>query len=377
MSRNFLSKIAIIIGARPNFVKAAPLINAFKKNPQLRPIIIHTSQHYDFLMSQIFFKELQIPKPDYCLNVGSGLPTWQTGQMLIKLEEIFLKTNPDLVMVIGDTTSTLAGALTAAKLHLPIAHVEAGLRSYNRQMPEEINRVLTDHLSDLLFCPTSTAVKNLKKEGITQGVHLVGDVMYDVFLKYRKIAAQKSRQNGGRAKILEKLNLTPKQYLLLTVHRAGTADELKILKNILRAVNKSKIKAIFPVHPRTRKQFNNGIIEQFSNIQFIEPVGYLDMLSLETNAQLILTDSGGVQKEAYWARVPCVTLRAETEWVETVKSGWNMLVGSDERKIRTAIKTFRSTRKPTNDCGTGRSAYKISQKIFFSTNVKTASQTAN
>jgi len=349
-------KIAIIIGARPNFIKAAPLIDAFKKYPQLRPIIIHTGQHYDFLMSQVFFKELQIPKPNYCLDIGSGQPAWQTGQMLIKLEEIFLKTKPDLVMVIGDTTSTLAGALTTAKLNLPIAHVEAGLRSYNRQMPEEINRVLTDHLSDLLFCPTSTAVKNLKKEGITKGVYLVGDVMYDVFLQ--------SRAKIKQSEILQKLNLTPKQYLLLTIHRAGTADDPKILKNILQAINKSNIKTIFPVHPRTRKQFSSVTIKQFSNIEFIEPVGYLDMLSLETNAQLILTDSGGVQKEAYWARVPCITLRDETEWVETVTSGWNVLVGSDSHKILYAIKNFRPNRKLVNYYGDGRSALNIIKKLF-------------
>jgi UDP-N-acetylglucosamine 2-epimerase len=257
--------------------------------------------------------------------------------MLIEIEKIMLKENPDLVIVYGDTNSTLAGALAASKLHIKLAHVEAGLRSFNKRMPEEINRVLTDHVSDILFCPTQTAVENLKNEGITNGVYLVGDVMFDALVHFSKISDMKSN-------ILERLNIKPKEYYLATIHRAENTDNYERLKNILTAFSKMDEIVVFPIHPRTRKMINyyglNDLLEN-DNVKVIDPVGYLDMLKLEKNAKAILTDSGGVQKEAFWLKVPCITLRDETEWVETVNLGWNRLVGSDVEKILEAVRDLK------------------------------------
>ena len=345
-------KIISIVGARPQFVKAAPLSKELRKN--FREILLHTGQHYDHNMSPIFFKELSIPKPDYNLGIGSGSHGEQTGKMLGAIEKILLKEAPDLVLVYGDTNSTLAGALAAAKLHIPIAHVEAGLRSYNRKMPEEINRVVVDHLSDLLFCPTETAVSNLKLEGITRGVFNTGDIMLDSLSSSLKAAQRQSR-------ILEKLNLKPKTYLYATVHRPENTDNRRNLKNILDAFGGSGKTIVFPVHPRTKAAIKNlkFKIKNLPNVKFIDPVGYLDSLQLQVNAKKVLTDSGGIQKEAYVLKVPCITLRTETEWKETVKDGWNVVVGASKEKISDSIKNFSPKGKQNNYFGTGDSVSKI------------------
>ena len=329
-------KILTAVGARPQFIKLAALSKILRKNG-INEIIVHTGQHYDENMNDLFFKELEIPEPDYNLGIGSGNHGEQTGRMLIEIEKIILKENPDLVIVYGDTNSTLAGALSASKLHIKLAHVEAGLRSFNKRMPEEINRVLTDHVSDILFCPTQTAVENLKNEGITKGVYLVGDVMFDALIHFSKISEIKSN-------ILESLNIKPKEYYLATIHRAENTDNYERLKNILTAFSQMDKIVVFPIHPRTKKMINyyglDDLLENV-NIKVTDPVGYLDMLKLEKNAKAILTDSGGVKKEAFWLKVPCITLRDETEWVETVNLGWNRLVGSDVEKILEAVRNLK------------------------------------
>jgi len=326
-------KIVSIVGARPQFIKCAPVSREIRKNHS--EILVHTGQHYDPEMSDVFFEELQIPRPDYHLDVGSGSHGKQTGDILLRVEEILLHEKPDLVIVYGDTNTTLAGALAAAKLHIPVAHVEAGLRSFDRSMPEEINRIVTDHISDLLFCPTKTAVCNLANEGITSGVHLVGDVMVDA-LEFNKDIAEK------RSSILERLGITPKQYLVLTVHRPANTDSREHMESIIGAVGEVRVPVVFPVHPRTHK-----CLEEYgmggrlpANIIITEPLGYLDMLKLIRHASRILTDSGGIQKEAYLLGVSCITLRENTEWVETVEEGWNVLVGADFNKIVNTINCF-------------------------------------
>ena len=319
-------KVLSVVGARPQFIKAAPVGRALWAAGHT-DVLVHTGQHYDENMSAIFFRELAIPEPDYNLEVGSGPHGQQTGEMLIRLEEVMEQERPDRVLVYGDTNSTSAGALAAVKSHIPVAHVEAGLRSSNRAMPEEHNRVLTDHCADLLFCPTQTAVDNLAREGITRGVHLVGDVMYDAVLQFGELARQRST-------ILHDLGLKPKGYLLATVHRPYNTDDYVRLQSILETFIEIGEPVIFPVHPRTRKRIAGlagtlNLRAGAGDLRLIEPVGYLDMLMLEQNARLILTDSGGVQKEAYFFAVPCVTLRPETEWVETVKAGWNLVADAD------------------------------------------------
>lgn len=324
-------KVVSIVGARPQFIKLAPLSVELRKRG-IFEIILHTGQHYDDNMNKVFFEELEISEPDINLGIGSGLHGEQTGKMLIGIEEVLLKEKPNLVIVYGDTNSTLAGALAASKLHIPLAHVEAGLRSFNKKMPEEINRIVADHLSDILFCPTETAVDNLKKEGINKSVYLVGDLMFDALMHFEKISQLKS-------KILEKLNLTPKSYLLLTIHRAENTDDVERLKNIISALCEIDIHIVFPIHPRTKDRLEKyGLYSLLGqNVKIMDPVGYLDMLMLEKNAYAIVTDSGGVQKEAFWLKVPCITLRDETEWVETVDLGWNTLVGADRGRILNAI----------------------------------------
>lgn len=347
-------KVVSIVGARPQFIKAAPVTKALRA-AGFQEILLHTGQHYDYGMSQIFFEELSIPKPDLNLEIGSGRHGQQTGQMLIRIEEILLQERPNWVLVYGDTNSTLAGALAAIKLHLPVAHVEAGLRSYNREMPEEHNRVLTDHCSDLLFCPTQTAVTNLASEGITQGVHLVGDTMYDAVLAFSEIARQQST-------ILQKLEVEPKGYVLATVHRPYNTDVPENLQAILTAFSEIGEAVVFPVHPRTRKMLDAfNLSSKTQNLKLIEPVGYLDMLILEQNARLILTDSGGMQKEAYFFKVPCVTLRSETEWVETVEAGWNVVVGTSTQDIINAVRdVHRGLRRGSNNgFGAGDAATRI------------------
>ncbi len=324
-------KILTIIGARPQFIKAAAVSHVLRqKNTE---VMIHTGQHYDYLMSDVFFNELEIPKPDHNLQVGSAKHSGQTGEMLIRLEPIFEQEMPDFVLVYGDTNSTLAGALVASKLQIPVAHVEAGLRSFNREMPEEVNRVLTDHVSELLFCPSQQGADNLKLEGITNGVYVVGDVMYDAILKYIALSEKKSE-------IMRLLNLEKGKYLLATVHRAANVDDPERLFDILETLSMTGETVVFPSHPRTLKAIKSAEFSLGKNIKLIEPVGYLDMLWLEKNARMILTDSGGVQKEAYWMGVPCVTLRNETEWVETAQTGWNIVAGVDRAKILSAVRDF-------------------------------------
>jgi UDP-GlcNAc3NAcA epimerase len=342
-----MKKILTIIGARPQFIKAAVLSRLIRSEEWkvfFHETILHTGQHYDENMSEIFFREMQIPKPDIKLHIGGTTHGAMTGQMLIEIEAALIHVKPDIVLVYGDTNSTLAGALGASKLHIPVVHVEAGLRSYNMRMPEEQNRILTDHLSTLLFCPTDTAVKNLGREGITNGVHQVGDIMYDATLYHQNVLLNEERQGLRR---LENIGLKkiPEQFLLATIHRAeNTVDDVRLAK-IVEALNEAPYEIILPLHPRTRKKLLESKIELGDNIQSIEPVGYLEMLALELRAEAIITDSGGVQKEAYFLRKPCITLRDETEWIETLENGWNILVGSDKDIILNAIN---SKVKPIN-----------------------------
>lgn len=351
-------KIVTIVGARPQFIKAAPVSKALRAAGHTE-YLLHTGQHYDHGMSQVFFDELGLPSADINLDVRSGNHGEQTGRMLVRIEEVLLSEKPDRVLVYGDTNSTLAGALAAVKLHIILAHVEAGLRSYNRRMPEEHNRVLTDHCADLLFCPTKTAVENLAAEGLTRGVHEVGDPMYDAVLMF----SQKARE---RSTILQKLGLKNGCYLLGTIHRAYNTDDPQILKAIFLALQDIDETIVFPLHPRTRqKVMDYGLLDDIStqrNLLLIDPVDYLDMLILEQNARMILTDSGGVQKEAFFFAVPCLTLRPETEWVETVRSGWNLLVGVDPEKISAGLQhTFPSADQRPAMFGNGHSAFAIAQ----------------
>jgi UDP-GlcNAc3NAcA epimerase len=334
-----------IVGARPQFVKAAVVSKAIRVRHD--EFIIHTGQHYDAQMSSIFFDEMGIPRPDLQLDSGSGTHGEQTAAMLVGLEGALAEQRPDWVVTFGDTNSTLAGALAAAKLHLPIVHIEAGLRSFNRRMAEEINRVVVDHISAALFCPSQTAVANLAREGICQGVHLVGDVMAEAL----NIAAQTARVHS---RILEALTVSDGQYLLLTIHRAENTDSRERLFSILSALDAVREPVIFPVHPRTRKVLNGIGWVAPRYVQLVQPLGYIDMVRLLTGARLVLTDSGGLQKEAYWAGVPCVTLRDETEWVETVAAGWNVVAGADTAAIVEALKSFEPPReRPELYGGTG------------------------
>lgn len=321
-------KFLSIVGARPQFVKAAVLSEKLRRGGE--EILVHTGQHYDDNMSQVFFDDLGIPKPDIHLGIGGGSHAEQTGRMLIEIEKVLAREKPDWCVVFGDTNSTLAGALAAAKLRIPVAHVEAGLRSFNRDMPEEINRILCDHVSEALFCPTKNAAELLKREGITQGVYVVGDVMADVF----KRSLARAEENSA---ILTDLQLQPKAYVLVTVHRASNTDNLKNLRVLLDTLAKLDQLVVFPMHPRTRAVVETKRLNIPSNVRVIDPVGYFDILKLETNASAILTDSGGMQKEAYWAGVRCITLREETEWVETVEAGWNRIVGINPDLILDAV----------------------------------------
>ncbi len=361
-------KITTIIGARPQFIKAAAVSRAIAQynkslasaKTRISETIIHTGQHFDDNMSEIFFRELQIPKPDINLGINSLSHGAMTGQMLEKLEELFVRYSPDWVLVYGDTNSTLAGALAAVKLHIPIVHVEAGLRSFNRKMPEEINRVLTDHMATSLFCPTNTAVDNLHAEGISKGIRNVGDVMFDAFLYYISLADQSSE-------ILKKLKVEKKGYYLATLHREENTDDPDKLNSVLNAFRKIGTPdqpIIFPMHPRTQKKVNLDL-EGFSQIRVISPIGYLDMIALESNAMGIFTDSGGIQKEAFFCRVPCITLRNETEWVETVESGWNCIAGCGTENIIAAYQSFekRTVDQYAMPFGDGTAADKIIREL--------------
>lgn len=347
-------KILTVLGARPQFIKAAAVSNRLRQNHE--EILVHTGQHYDNNMSDIFFQELGIPKPNYNLNIGSGNHGYQTGKMIIELEDLYLKENPDIILVYGDTNSTLAGALAASKLLIPIAHIEAGLRSFNKNMPEEQNRILTDHLSKYLFTPTDTAVKNLKNENITNNVYNTGDVMFDAIKLFKEKAIATSS-------VLEENNIIPNEYILSTIHRAENTNDINRLSNIIDALNESNKTIVLPLHPRTHKFINDYNLKINDNIKIIKPVGYLDMINLENHAQKIVTDSGGVQKEAYFMKKPCITMRDETEWVETVENGWNVITGSDKEKILNAILNFNPTGEQKMVFGLGNAADIISEKL--------------
>lgn len=376
-------KILTVVGARPQFIKAATISRVIKRENHIREVIVHTGQHYDSNMSDVFFTDLDIPEPDYNLGISGGGHGSMTGRMLSTVEEVIQKERPDWVLVYGDTNSTLAGALAAAKLSIPIAHVESGLRSFNRMMPEEINRVLTDHASNVLFCPTIAAVKQLQNEGfknvVNQGNFLdtisfaatpklprlsqivvnVGDVMYDAVLHFKKNALDRST-------ILDKLKQKPKEYYLATVHRSeNTTSRYKLIKIMNELVNLARnVTVIIPLHPRTRKilieigEFEN--LKSKKGIILTNPLPYLDFIRLEQDALAIITDSGGVQKEAYFLGVPCFTLRDETEWVETVSNGWNQLVGSNAQNLNQVVTRVKCPSiKNTFDFGNGKASLTI------------------
>jgi len=378
-------KILSIVGARPQFIKAA-LVSRKLREKKIKEILVHTGQHYDFNMSDIFFQELNLPKPDYHLGVGSGTHGEQTGKMLMDIEKLLFQEKPDTVLVYGDTNTTLAGALAAVKLHIPLAHIEAGLRSYNKNMPEEINRVLTDHCSDILFCPTETAVSNLQKEGFTSIINdgkligksldlspvtdyslpiviNVGDVMFDIALEVRNRVDER--------KILAKHGLKPKGFILVTIHRAENTDIKENLENIWKALKdiaNSGIKVFFPVHPRTKKTLENyGLASEEipRDLTITQPVSYFEMIALESNAKLIITDSGGVQKEGYFFKTPCIIPRNETEWIELVEVGWNKVVGNKKEDI--TEETMRAYNENINDkkwigfYGDGRASERIGE----------------
>lgn len=348
-------KVLTIVGARPQFIKAAPVSREVRK--VAHEVLVHTGQHFDANMSDVFFEELGIPKPEYHLGIGGGSHGAMTGAMLARLEEVIQIEKPDWVMVYGDTNSTLAGGLAAAKLHVPVAHVEAGLRSFNRKMPEEINRVLTDHLSELLFAPTETAVGLLAAEGITHGVHQVGDVMFDALKLFLPSALE-------RKPWLDSLELETSGYLLATVHRAENTDNEARLRDIMQGLGCSEDRVVLPLHPRTRNRLEEFKIHVPANVLIIEPAGYLEMLLLESQAKAVVTDSGGVQKEACFLNVPCITLREETEWMETVTGGWNILVGTDLARIRKALVRPPRGVEPLQAFGDGHASQRIVRMLM-------------
>ncbi|HST05796.1 MAG TPA: UDP-N-acetylglucosamine 2-epimerase (non-hydrolyzing) [Chloroflexia bacterium] len=349
-----MNKILSVVGARPQFIKSAPVSRALVQ-AGIQEVLLHTGQHYDRAMSGVFFDELGIRAPDYNLGVGSGSHAIQTAAMLTGVERVLMDERPDALLIYGDTNSTLAGALAAAKLGIPIGHVEAGLRSHNRSMPEEINRVVADSLSSVLFCPTGVAAYNLEQEGVCRGVYIVGDVMYDAVLWAVE------QQDDPSAALLARLDVTSGRYILATIHRASNTDDPRNLASILSALGASGERVIFPVHPRTRKAMHEAGIETAANVQAIDPVSYLEMLALERNARRVVTDSGGVQKEAFWMAVPCVTVRGETEWVETVESGWNTLVGTEPARIMAALQLPRPEGAPPQFYGDGHAARTIAE----------------
>jgi UDP-GlcNAc3NAcA epimerase len=364
-------KILTVVGARPQFIKAAPFSRVVRQRHT--EVLVHTGQHYDAGMSDVFFDELGLPRPNHHLGVGSGPHGLQTARMLERLEEVMRHEAPDAVVVYGDTNSTLAGTLAAAKLAIPVAHVEAGLRSGVRDMPEEINRLVADRLATLLFAPTQAAMENLRREGIVaagaeagsinstderatrlppQRAVLTGDIMYDALLAHRERARETSR-------ILDELRLEPGSYVLTTVHRAANTDDPARLADIFEALALLRERVVVPLHPRTRAALMGTDIEVEPPVLLIEPVGYLDMIALEADARAVLTDSGGVQKEAYLLGVPCVTLRDETEWGETLADGWNVLAGTDTRRIIEAARRPRPAGEPPAIFGDGHAAERM------------------
>jgi len=350
-------KIVSIIGARPQFIKCAALTRELRT--EHNEIIVHTGQHYDSNLSGVFFEELEIPKPDYNLGVGSGTHGYQIGQMLMSIENVLMKERPELTLVYGDTNTTLAGALAASKLHLPLGHVEAGLRFLDRSMPEEINRILTDHCSDLLFCPTRTTVNNLNKENIRQGVYLTGDIMVDILLRQKEVAE--------KSNVLQTLGLKSKQYIVVTVHRAGNTDNRESLRSIVDALCQIDQTMVFPIHPRTdgvlKRYGLYSRLEENNKIRVTKPLAYLDFLKLMNHAQKILTDSGGIQKEAYVLKVPCITLLETTGWDETIEDGWNVLVGVNTEKIVNRARDFEPRGEQREGFGKGEACKNIKNAI--------------
>lgn len=350
-----LKKILTIAGTRPQLVKIAAVSRVLRES--FIEVLVNTGQHYDYNMAGVFFDELNIPKPDYDLGIGSDTHGRQTGKMLIAVEEVVEKENPDAILVYGDTNSTLAGAIVASKLHIPLIHIEAGLRSFNKLMPEEINRIMTDHVSNILFAPTNVAVNNLQNEGITTRVFNVGDVMYDAVLYNMDLAEQKYS--------LADFKLTSKGYYLGTIHRAENTDSKEILSSILSSFAKLKETVYLPLHPRTKLKIEQyglqNLLDNANNIKIVEPVSYLEMLLLEKYAKAIITDSGGVQKEAYFMKVPCITLRNQTEWVETVEIGWNQLVNPLEQDLASVLQNVTNGQPIEDLYGDGKAAFKITK----------------
>jgi len=351
-----IMKLVTIIGARPQFIKAATVSRAVAARNDIREVIVHTGQHYDANMSDVFFDELAIPRPDHHLGIGGGTHGAMTGRQLEAIETVLLDEKPDWVLVYGDTNSTLAGALAAVKLHIPVAHVEAGLRSFNRRMPEEINRILTDHAATKLMAPTDTAMRNLRAEGLAEErLALVGDVMYDASLFYRDRARRPDWFAG--------LGLAEGDFTLATVHRAENTDDPARLAAILAGLGKAGRPVILPLHPRTRVRLAEHGLTPPPHLHIVDPVGYLEMVWLEAHCALVATDSGGVQKEAYFFGKPCVTLRDETEWVELVETGWNTLTGADADRIAEALAQAQSPSGASQLYGAGDAAVRVLGEI--------------
>jgi UDP-N-acetylglucosamine 2-epimerase len=347
-------KVVTIAGARPQFIKAAAFSRELRREHE--EVLIHTGQHYDPNLSDVFFKELDIPVPDHHLGVGSGSHGRMTGQMLKRLEPVLEREAPAWVVVFGDANSTLAGALAAAKQHLPLAHIEAGLRSGDRSMPEEINRIVADHCADLLFAPTGAAMAHLEREGLSARARLTGDIMYDSLLQHLPLAEERSG-------VFERMGLRASGYVLATVHRAANTDDLGAFERILDALALLDEPVVFPMHPRARLALASSDLETSLNVRVIEPVGYLDMLALERNARVVITDSGGVQKEAYLLGVPVVSLREETEWEETLPAGWNVLAGTEPQRIIEAARRPRPDGEPASVFGDGHAAERMVQLL--------------
>ncbi|MBL7127376.1 MAG: UDP-N-acetylglucosamine 2-epimerase (non-hydrolyzing) [Ignavibacteria bacterium] len=351
-----MKKILTVIGARPQFIKCAPASKVIRK--YFKEVLVHTGQHYDHEMSRAFFEELNIPEPNFDLGIGSDSHSAQTAKMLIALEKVVEKIKPDLMMVYGDTNSTLAGSLVASKLMIPLAHVEAGLRSYNRNMPEEINRICSDRISDILFCPTRTAKENLENEGIKKNVYMVGDVMKDLIL-------HTVRSKNFKKRILENTLFNKGPFCYLTIHRQENTDDVVRFKKIFSLIGNIKYKVIFPMHPRTRKQIHKNKIKMPANVCITKPISYFESLAFQMNAEFVITDSGGMQKEAYILGTPCITIRDETEWTETLKNGFNKLVGIDKKKFMSTVDKCITLKLKPNDnlFGHGDASEKITKVI--------------
>jgi len=360
-------KPAFVFGTRPEIIKLSPVVRAFIELG-VEPLLIHTGQHYDYEMSKIFLEELELPKIDHHLEVGSGSQAEQTGKAMIKIEKVLMDERPDVTLVQGDTNTVLAGALASVKLKIPVAHVEAGLRSFDRTMPEEINRILADHASEVLFPPTEEARRNLEREGITENVYVVGNTIVDAVLQNSGIAEKKSD-------VLKRFNLKPKEYLLITVHRAENTDRRENLERLVEILEDLPMKAIYPMHPRTRNRLKKfGLLERVERIESLivtKPLGYLDFLKLEKNAFAIMTDSGGIQEEAIILNVPCLTLRYNTERPETVKAGGNILVGLEKERALNYLRRliddeefYRKMANAANPFGDGKAGDRIAQILL-------------